>query len=338
MDPNEPSAPEPPVHDTLRELLQDHDVREQLVGILAGEIESRREPSRWRRLQPWLAGAASAFVTVLAFFLPSLQDQWDRWQSRQVIQRYVELGRDFMHEGRFKIAEETFAKAFELSESRRLDIEEERLAAKVARVNEDPAWGETNPEGLEESDFLYLLHLQEGRGAEQRRELRRLPHLRAAFRRGREHLPSVHPARFDERLGPGPPGKPALGSRTPAGGRDRVPTGAPAGPGQPERALQPRPVARTDRPAGRGGDVAAPRGGTESRRRGRAAPAGGGPRAERADRRGGRPARTAGEAPAAAGAAEGQAGGRERWIAGRRGERWRRRRGRAARSRRWRAR
>ena len=170
MNPTEPSTPEPPVHDTLRELLQDHDVREQLVGILAGEIESRREPSRWRRMQPWLAGAASAFVTVLAFFLPSLQDQWDRWQSRQVIQRYVELGRDFMHEGRFKIAEETFAKAFELSENRRLDIEQERLAAKVARVNEDPAWGETNPEGLEESDFLYLLHLQEGRGAEQSRE------------------------------------------------------------------------------------------------------------------------------------------------------------------------
>ena len=170
MNPTEPSAPEPPVHDTLRELLQDHDVREQLVGILAEEIESRREPSRWRRVQPWIAGAASAFVTVLAFFLPSLQDQWDRWQSRQVIQRYVELGRDFMHEGRFKIAEETFAKAFELSENRRLDIEQERLAAKVARVNEDPAWGETNPEGLEESDFLYLLHLQEGRGAEQSRE------------------------------------------------------------------------------------------------------------------------------------------------------------------------
>ena len=168
MSPNDPSTAEPPVHETLRELLQDHDVREQLVGILAEEIEARREPSPWRRVQPWLAGAASAFVTVLAFFLPSLQDQWDRWQARQVIQRYVELGRDFMHEGRFKIAEETFAKAFELSENRRLDIEEQRLAAKVARVNEDPAWGETNPEGLEESDFLYLLHLQEGRGAGQR--------------------------------------------------------------------------------------------------------------------------------------------------------------------------
>jgi Flp pilus assembly protein TadD len=170
MSPNEPPSPEPPVHDTLRELLQDHDVREQLVGILAEELESRREPSPWRRVQPWLAGAASAFVTMLAFFLPSLQDQWDRLQARQVIQRYVELGRDFMREGRYKIAEETFAKAFELSENRRLDIEEQRLAAKVARVNEDPAWGETNPEGLEESDFLYLLHLQEGRDGAQRRE------------------------------------------------------------------------------------------------------------------------------------------------------------------------
>ena len=170
MNPTDAPTPEPPVHDTLRELLQDHDVREQLVGILAEEIESRREPSPWRRVQPWIAGAASAFVTVLAYFLPSLQDQWDRWQARQVIQRYVEVGREFMHEGRYQIAEETFAKAFELSENRRLDIEEERLAAKVARVNEDPAWGESNPEGLTESDFLYLLHLQEGRDPGQRRE------------------------------------------------------------------------------------------------------------------------------------------------------------------------
>jgi len=166
----EPPVPSPPVHETLRELLQDHDVREQLVEILADEIEARRRPSAWRRFQPWLAGAASAVVTVLAFFLPSLQDQWDRLQSRRVIQRYVQLGRDFMREGRYRVAEETFAKAFDMSESRRLDIEQERLAAKVARVNEDPTWGESNPEGLEESDFLYLLHLQEGRRPENRRE------------------------------------------------------------------------------------------------------------------------------------------------------------------------
>ena len=169
MSPTEPPQAEPPIHDTLRELIQDHDVREQLVETLAEEIEARRRPSAWRRVQPWLAGAASASVTVLAFFLPSLQDQWDRWQSRQVIQRYVALGRAFMREGRYTLAEETYAKAFELSESRRLDIEEERLAAKVARVNEDPEWGRDNPEGLEESDFLYLLQLQDGRDAAARR-------------------------------------------------------------------------------------------------------------------------------------------------------------------------
>jgi tetratricopeptide (TPR) repeat protein len=169
MDPSPPSESQPPVHETVRELLQDHDVREQLVELLADEIESRREPSFWRRARPWLAGAASALVTMLAFFLPSLQDQWDRLQSRQVIQRYVELGHDFMREGRYRIAEETFAKAFELSESRRLDVEQERLAARVARIDEDPAWGVSNPEGLEESDFLYLQHLQEGQGPGSRR-------------------------------------------------------------------------------------------------------------------------------------------------------------------------
>ncbi len=164
MDHDPTATPEPPVHETLRELLLDPDVREQLAGLLAEEIESRRErPSLWRRLRPWLAGAASALVTALAFFLPSLQEQWDRLQSRRVIQSYVQLGRDFMREGRYRLAEETFGKAFDLSESRRLDIEEERLAARVARIEEDPAWG-ASPEGLAESDFLYLLHMQEGSG------------------------------------------------------------------------------------------------------------------------------------------------------------------------------
>lgn len=162
MDTDPTAVPEPPVHETLRELLLDPEVREQLAGLLADEIETRRRPSLWRRLRPWLAGAASALVTALAFFLPSLQEQWDRLQARRVIQTYVTLGRAFMHEGRYRLAEETFGKAFELSESRRLDIEEERLAARVARVAEDPAWGQANPEGLAESDFLYLLHMQEG--------------------------------------------------------------------------------------------------------------------------------------------------------------------------------
>jgi len=75
----------------------------------------------------------------------SLQDQWDRYHARQVVQRYVELGRDFMREERYGLAEEAFAKALELSENQRLDIEEERLEARVEQVNADPEWGRRTP-------------------------------------------------------------------------------------------------------------------------------------------------------------------------------------------------
>lgn len=88
-----------------------------------------------------MASASSALVILLAFLIPSLQEQWARFQSRQVLQRHVELGRSFMHEGKYKLAEQSFAKAFELSESKRLDIEEERLTAKVQEMNEDPIGG-----------------------------------------------------------------------------------------------------------------------------------------------------------------------------------------------------
>jgi tetratricopeptide (TPR) repeat protein len=135
-------------------------VRELLVDALVEELEARRAPSLWKRIQPWIAGSASAAVTLLAFFLPSLQDQWDRLASRQVIERYVDLGRDFMDAGRYRLAEETFSKAFELSENRRLDIEELRLQARVEQMSADPAWGRKNPAGLHESDFLYLLQMQ----------------------------------------------------------------------------------------------------------------------------------------------------------------------------------
>jgi tetratricopeptide (TPR) repeat protein len=164
-----PRPPGAPDEESLRALIHEPRVRELLLDALVEELEARRSPSLWKRLQPWLAGAASAAVTVLAFFLPSLQDQWDRLESRQVIQRYVELGRDFMDAGRYRLAEETFSKAFELSENRRLDIEELRLEARVEQVSADPTWGRKNPEGLRESDFLYLLQLQKRAGKERSR-------------------------------------------------------------------------------------------------------------------------------------------------------------------------
>jgi tetratricopeptide (TPR) repeat protein len=159
-----PHPPDVPDEASLRELVHEPRVREMLFETLLEELEARRSPTLWKRIQPWLAGSASAAVTVLAFFLPSLQDQWDRVQSRQVIERYVELGRDFMDAGRYGLAEETFGKAFELSESRRLDIEELRLEARVGQVSADPTWGRRNPEGLHESDFLYLLQMQKRAG------------------------------------------------------------------------------------------------------------------------------------------------------------------------------
>ncbi len=166
MTPSDTPPPASSHEEDVRRLIQDPRVRELLGDVLVEEIEAHRAPSTWQRVQPLVAGAVSALVTVLAFFLPSLQEQWDRWQSRQVIQRYVELGRDFMRDGRYKLAEETFAKAFELSDNKRLDIEEQRLAARVEQVDADPEWGKDNPEGIEEGDFLYLIQLQEGRGHE----------------------------------------------------------------------------------------------------------------------------------------------------------------------------
>lgn len=92
---DESATPPPPLPDaeTARALLHDPRIRELLADAIEEELDARREPSAWRRVQPWLAGAASASVIVLAFFLPSLQEQWDRMQSRAVVQRYVDLGR-----------------------------------------------------------------------------------------------------------------------------------------------------------------------------------------------------------------------------------------------------
>ena len=39
------------------------------------------------KLWPLLVSLGSAMVMLLAFFIPSVQDQWDRYQSREVIQQ-----------------------------------------------------------------------------------------------------------------------------------------------------------------------------------------------------------------------------------------------------------
>lgn len=117
-----------------------------------------------KRIWPLLASGGSALVMLLAFFIPSIQDQWDRYESRNIIQQYVTIGDDFMKEENYKMAAESFTKAFELSEEKRLDIEIRRLSARVNQIYQDPAWSSEPPEGLEEVDFQFLLHLKKGSG------------------------------------------------------------------------------------------------------------------------------------------------------------------------------
>lgn len=114
-----------------------------------------------QKLWSFLAGMGSAMIMILAFFIPSLQDQWDRYQSRKIITQYEKLGNEFYNEDRYDMAEQAYQKAFELSDNKRLDIEIKRMNAKINRINMNPKWGTTPPEDLQEIDFQYVLHLQQ---------------------------------------------------------------------------------------------------------------------------------------------------------------------------------
>jgi tetratricopeptide (TPR) repeat protein len=124
-----------------------------------------------KKIWPFLVSLGGASVMVLAFFIPSIQDQWDRYQSRKVIEQYEKLGDDFFDEGHFSMAEQAFAKAFEMSEEKRLDIEVKRLEAKINRVNENPTWGGKTPDTVQEIDFQYLLHFQKDKAKKKARVL-----------------------------------------------------------------------------------------------------------------------------------------------------------------------
>ncbi len=112
------------------------------------------------KVWPFLVSLGGGMVMLLAFFVPSIQDQWDRYQSRGVIEQYVQIGDDLCDEGKFTMAENAYQKAFELSGEQRLDIELMRLKANVNRINEAEEWNSKIPDDLEEVDFQLLLHLQ----------------------------------------------------------------------------------------------------------------------------------------------------------------------------------
>ena len=89
-----------------------------------------------KKAWPYVATISSASVMLLAFFIPSIQDQWDRYQSRKVIGQYLSLGDEFMEEERYDMAESAYEKAFELSVQSRLEIEMKRLKARVHRMTD----------------------------------------------------------------------------------------------------------------------------------------------------------------------------------------------------------
>lgn len=147
---------------TLDALLADPAVRARLAAALGAEVGASARRPWWSRYRQFLAGLASGSVVVLAFLLPSLQDQWDRRQLQQTIEQYAAIGHTLFDQGLYESAESTFAKALELSEGRRIDLLEAQLRAHVERVNEDPNWRGSIPDSLTESDFIYLLELQKG--------------------------------------------------------------------------------------------------------------------------------------------------------------------------------
>lgn len=114
----------------------------------------------WRRSKSFFAGLASGAVLVLAFLVPSVQEQWNLWRSGRVIDQYARIGRQLLDKGQFTAAERAFDKAVEMSEGRRLDLIEAQLEAHVQRVNENPEWRGAVPEDLSDGDFLYLLEME----------------------------------------------------------------------------------------------------------------------------------------------------------------------------------
>jgi tetratricopeptide (TPR) repeat protein len=96
--------------------LENPAVRARLAEMVAEEMDAvqQRQPI-WKRFGPWLASASSALIMVLAFFIPSVEDQWDRYQARQVIRldpgnaaAQISLGNLFRAQNKLKEAKEAY--------------------------------------------------------------------------------------------------------------------------------------------------------------------------------------------------------------------------------------
>jgi len=138
-------------------LRQDKAAREQLADLLAPELASARAGSAWERARPFLAGASSALVVLLAFLVPSLQEQWDRLRTRSSIERYAAIGRTLMQQEHYASAEQAYGRALELAGMQREDLLEGQLRARVLRIYDTPEWRAQPDQSVTEADFVYLL-------------------------------------------------------------------------------------------------------------------------------------------------------------------------------------
>ena len=208
---------------------------------------------------PGSPGPPAHSVTVLAFFLPSLQDQWDRWQARQVIQRYVQLGRDFMQRGPLQARRGDLRQGLRAVREPAPRHRGGAPGGKVEQVNADPAWGAEESRGTR-GERLPLPAPPAGRAWPRERAARGATlNSYGVFLTGerRSPRPRARSAIASGSTRPAPrPGStwatcsPTAGARA----KPRPPTGRDSGWTRAAwRPLQPRAAARADRTDGRGG-------------------------------------------------------------------------------------
>lgn len=144
----------------LDEVAANGEARRRLAALIAADLGREQRESRWQRIRPFLAGLSSALVVLLAFLVPSMQDQWDRYKTREAIDRYAQVGRGLMQNERYESAEQAYGRALELAGTQRLDLLEGQLRARVMRVYDTPEWRAQADDTITEADFIYLLALE----------------------------------------------------------------------------------------------------------------------------------------------------------------------------------
>lgn len=150
-------------------LLADPQARQRLSQALAADLKAAGKDSFWQRARFFLAGASSALVVLLAFLIPSLQDQWDRYQTRAAVDRYAAIGQQLMQDGQYQSAEQAFTRAVELAGFQRHDLLENQIRSRVMRVYENEEWRGPVAEDVTEADFAFLLQTETGQAAATRR-------------------------------------------------------------------------------------------------------------------------------------------------------------------------